>query len=639
MRNKNELLQESKGQKVKMRLKPINIIFFVLICIFSLAAPAAVKVRAYAEPTAVAPEDILTLNVEVEYDSERNIEIPRLPRINHFLLIDSHQGHHVQIINGVVSKKKQYRYILRSVQEGKFQIDSISVIVDGKTYKTQPVNIEVSDKIASAPAPFSQGQGGSSLRKFFPHFFPDVKDVFPSPKQRIQKKDVKFRLDLEKKEVYVGEMILAEWFFYLPDDNTFNVDTEVLKNVDLDGFWVESVVQLGSAGAVPPQFGNIGNKKYIKKLLMASALFPVRAGVLNVGPMRVKSRFISGAIPFFGRPTAFEKESNKESIKVLPLPEEGKGKFFTEAVGDFTVSANINKTVISVQEPLIYKISFKGEGHPRLIRLPNLNFGDSFEKYDTTESQKFTVSDSFKDFEIILIPKTNGILTTPSFELSTFDAELGIYKTHILPSFKVNVAGVMVPDRQKGKSERYFDPDTKASDKVQKQDKTVKEDILIPLIEDQEEHFLIKNRKNFWFVIFSSLFLFFILVLKRNFFIRKNKNPLKVQIKKDLIKVDKAIKNEQWKEAGIEMNQLMHSFFSELSEKDKVVKNWDTLLQHIHPSIRIKYEEQIRNLVSRVERLSFASSSEAEGFRNKRNVEQLKKDLVVLIQKISNEYF
>ena len=616
-----------------------RIIFLVLICVFSLAAPAAVKVRAYAEPKAVAPDDIFTLNVDVEYDSERNINIPRLPQISAFRLIDSHQGHHVQIINGVVSKKKQYRYILRSVQEGKLQIDPISVIVDGKIYKTQPVNIEVSNKIASVPAPFSQGQGGGSLRKFFPHFFPDAKDVFPSPKQRVQEKDVKFRLDLEKKEVYVGEMILAEWFFYLPDDNTFDVDTEILKNVALDGFWVESVVQLGSAGAVPPQFGNIGSKRYIKKLLMASALFPVRAGILNVGSLRVKSRFISGAISFFGRPSIFKKESNKESIKVLPLPEEGKGEFFTEAVGDFTVSANINKTVVSVQEPLIYKISFKGEGHPRLIRLPNLNFGDSFEKYDTTESQKFTVSDSFKDFEIILIPKANGKLTIPSFELSTFDAELGIYKTHILPSFKVNVTGVMVQGNQKGKSERYFDPDTKASNKIQKQDTMVKEDILIPLIEDQEEHFLIKNRKNFWFIIFSSLFLFFILVLKRNFFIRKNKSSLKVQIKKDLIKVDKAIKNEQWKEAGIEMNQLMHSFFSELSEKDKVVKSWDILLQHIHPSIRIKYEEQIRNLVSRVERISFASSSEAGGFRNKRNVEKLKKNLVALIQKISNEYF
>ena len=629
-----------------MRLKQNSkIILIILFCIFPIVVSAKVKVKLYTDPhpPAIAPNDILTLTVEVEYESENDIGKPRLPPLSPFHLVDSQMGTHVQIINGVITKKKQYKYVLRSVNEGTFKIDPITVVVDGQVYKTSSLKIEVSNRIKprATPSPLPFG-GGGGLRRLLPHFFSDKKDLFPFPQNNnIQPEDIKFKLDLEKKKVYVGEMILAEWFFYLPDKNIFNISTEILKNVDLNGFWVESVVPIGDAKDIPPKLETIDGKQYIKKLLMASALFPIRAGTLNVGSLEVKGQLISGALSLIGKPIIIQKKSNKESIEVLPLPEEGKGKFFTEAVGDFTVSASINKKVLLVQEPLIYKLSFKGEGHPRLIRLPNMNFGNSFEKYDTTESQKFTVSDSSKDFEIILIPKSTGSLKIPSFELSTFDAALGIYKTHILPSFTVNVTGVMVPKSQADKGELYFNQSNKkeSEKKQEKKHKLKKEEKLIPLAEDERSSFLIRNRRNFWFAIFGLLSLFFILALKRKVFIKKNKNLFKQQIKKDLIKINKAIKNEQWKEAGIEMNQLMYSFFSELSSEDKVVKSWDILFQHIHPSIRIKYEESIRNLVSRVEKLSFASSAEAGGLRNKKNVEKLKKDLIALIQKISNEYF
>ena len=195
------------------------------------------------------------------------------------------------------------------------------------------------------------------------------------------------------------------------------------------------------------------------------------------------------------------------------------------------------------------------------------------------------------------------------------------------------------PGGKEEDSERYFSPEAKTASPAKKEKEMKEEDIIVPLTEDRKEHFLTKNRKALWFVIFSLLLSVFCLVLKKNFFTVRDKNPLKTRIKKDLIKVNQAIKERQWKTAGIEMSHIMYSFFSELSEKKKVVKNWDVLFEHIHPSIRVKYEDKIRNLVSRLERLSFASSDEARKFRNKKNVERLKRDLIFLIEKIFNEYF
>ena len=410
--------------------KLIKIIFLAFIFCFSLSVSAKVKVRAYAQPSAVALNDVLTLTVEVEYSTAKEMHIPRLPKISPFELIDSHQGSNISIIGWNVIKKKQYNYGLRSRIEGDFQIGPISVVVDGKVYKTDSVSIKVSKNIApKQPTPFGQ---------VLPHLFRHDQDMSPLKKQQqdAKRRDIKFRLDIEKKEAYVGEMILAEWFFYFPGRDLFQVNAEVLKTAKLDGFWVESVVPLGQGGSVPPQLGKIDGKNYLKALLMASALFPLHAGTLTVGSVRVKSRFLGGFLSsILGGSSVLEKNSNQELIKVLPLPKEGRGKMFTEAVGDFTVSASVDKKVISVQEPLVYKVRFEGAGHPRLIRLPDMDFGPSFEKYAVTESQKFTVSDSFKEFEVILIPKKSGKFTLPSFELSTFDAELGILQDSYFTCF------------------------------------------------------------------------------------------------------------------------------------------------------------------------------------------------------------
>ena len=616
--------------------------FVFIFYFFSFSAFAKTQVRAFVDPSVVSPQDTLTLTVEVEHNLQEGVRSPRLPKIGGFHVIRKAQSYNFQIMSGSMIGIKKYQYTLQPLKEGKFNIGSVEVIVGGKSYKTSPVEVEVSSKVKPRPTPSLFGK----FKKFFdPSFFGEgEKDSFPffrgQQQQPIPEKDVFVKLEMEKDTVYLGEMILAEWFFYLPGDRSVNVRNEITKNAELNGFWVESVVSPTNSSATSPKVEKIGGKVYRKQLLTSSALFPVRAGILNIGALGVRSQFIN---PFsvFGSSRILLKESEVKQIKILPLPKEGRGNFFTEAVGDFNVSVDVNKKVISVQEPMIYKVTFKGIGHPRLIRLPDLNFSDSVEVYDITESQVFSVSESVKTFEVILIPKSSGELVIPSFELTSFDPQLGIYKTHVLPELKVKVVGVFVPGSSEDKSKLYFKSDTniKKTDEAEDKKEFINKIKLTPLMKETREGFFIESRKYFWFIGYSFLLIFFLIALMKNIlFLRKENSSFKIQLKAGLKRVDQAIKKKQWKESGIELNQLMYSFFAVMSGQGKAVKNWDILLQNVNPSIRVKYEPRVRRLVSSLERLSFASIKEAKELRNERNVEKLKKDLVDLIQKISTEY-
>ena len=599
----------------------IKALCFIVLLFLPAFVFAEVEVRSSLNPQRVSPQDTVTLKVEIEYKSARNIGSPRLPPLNGFYLISQSQSQHFQIINGQSKSKKEYQYKLQAQKEGKLSVGTIEVTVDGHVYKTPPIEVEVSSQIPPrTPSPRTP-PFGRALDPFFPFF----------EENPVSEKDVFLKLEVDKSKVYLSEMILAEWFFYRPA-RSYGFNSEVTKSPSLNGFWVESVFQLGMSPTTHPQRTEINGRPYIKQKIIASALFPVQTGSLTVGGLSAKT-WQAGFRAFLGSPKIQHKKSNTQSITVMPLPEEGKDKSFTEAVGDFTVSASLNKNIVSAGDPVVYKVVFKGQGHPRLIRLPKLNFGPEFDVYDITESQQFSFSESKKTFEVILFPRWTGDLSVPSFELSTFDPALRIYKTHILPSLKLKVTGVLLPKSQHAKREKYFSDKNQIETKKKAQPASIR-----PWTKHQQNLFL-KYRKPFWWALYALLLLFFIWALyKKLFFIKKKKNLLfRIYLKASLRKVDQAINNQEWKQASVLLNEIMNHFLMDLLEEDTQVKNKSLLLQKLPPSIRIKYEKSIQALSNQLEKLSFAPDKETQEMKTKKNILKLKKSVLDLMIKINQD--
>ncbi len=595
--------------------------FLISLCVGHFSILADVNVKASVIPQNLPPGDMLDLVITVQYESTADIQSPRLPNLSGFYLGGQQISQNISISNGVVSKEKKYHYSLRSKTEGVFTIGPVEVVVEGKLYKTKPLKVEVSSKFPSRPGSKNIFKGfGKGLKGFFaPHFFDDLEeDNFPFD-TTIEDKDLSLDLKTEKQKLYIGEMIVAEWSFSIPENKYGNINYQPKKSADIEGFWSEPLVVFGNQ-PLPPRLERKEGSNYKKQVIQRFALFPVKTGALTIGSLLVD--FHVQSLSFFSSAKVLTKKSQDKKIEVVPLPKSGKNESFTEAVGDFSISAKVNKTQVSSQDPIIYTIIFTGKGHPRLIQLPSLKFPDTLEVYDITEFQTFSVEQSKKTFELILIPKKSGKIVIPKFELSTFNPELGIYTVHVLPAVELNVLGVPIQNEEDG--EQYFKNENPAENSV-----------LIPESNKSPSIFSFDNRKKMWIVLYIFLFLCFLGTLgKHKFFLQKKRKPIEVLIGKTEEQVKRHLKRENWKELGMELNQLIYLVLSESTGQNKAIKNLDVLIQSLHPSLRASYESQIRGLVSKLEKLSFAPEQLAKDLRTNKVATKISHQVFSLVREI-----
>ena len=600
---------------------------FIFSIFFAEAKP---QVSARVDAKAISPKDTLTLTVEIAHDKGVRVPSPRLPSLEFFKLLNNpSESSEFNIINGRVSFKKKYQYQLLPVKEGEATIGPIEVKVKGQLYKTAPIKITISSNIKPRPVPRPFG----GFNRFFPSpFFKEDNSFFG--RKNIPAEDIFIRLETSKSQVFINEMLIAKWFVYLPVEE--NATVEILSPSDREGFWVETLTPPTGNHKRAGSIVDIKGKQYRKKLIMSSALFPIRTGDLKIGSMETQIRLLNPAL-FFGTlgGQAILRKSRAKKIKVLPLPIAGKGKNFTGGVGDFETSSKVNKNILKVGDPLVYKIHFKGKGRAEIIQLPKLDFGKEWKIYDITESHKFSILESVKTFEVILIPQSATELTLPSFAVTTFDPDLGVYKTHLFTSFNVKVLPSVAPwKEQKTKKELTESKPTKELEPPSSKVPSDPAVYSVPYTEDKKNPFFIRWGGFLWTTVFVLLLFLFSLPFLKPFLVFKT--SFKTEWESQFKKVDLFIKQGNFQQVGVELNQLMYMFFHKLSNKQ--VKNWDILLENSPPSLKVKYEDRIKKLTRHLDQLSWAPKPANKKLRNNSVAKNLKKETVDLLKTLYEEY-
>src|SRR5262249_33397605 len=155
---------------------------------------------------------------------------------------------------------------------------------------------------------------------------------------------------------------------------------------------------------------------YQKALLASYALFPIKEGTSTIDPYRAKCTVSVPAAFGFSRPYVFTKASRPVPIQVLEIPTANRPANFTGAVRKFTAQARTDQTTVVAHQPLSIKLRFEGRGNAKLIDLPALSLPPSFEIYDTKNDSKFFKDGtSYKEFELVLIPREAGDMTLAPF--------------------------------------------------------------------------------------------------------------------------------------------------------------------------------------------------------------------------------
>jgi len=388
-----------------------------------------VKLTASATPDVMKVGDQFSL----VFTSDQEVTELELPAIDGAEILGGpSQGHSQSVysVNGKIttSSTYQYTYFLRAVKEGKFTIPSVTARTKNKPCRSNPVNIEI---IAAKNQPSKTSPAASGDK---------------SKQGSVGEDDVFVRLQFDKREVYLGEQIIATIKVYTRV-NLAGVD-QGFKGPDFTGFFTEplEVPQLRNL-----QREAVNGEIYYTGVLRKMVIMPQKTGELIIQPFdldvavrqEIRRRI---ADPFFNdfdipdvQETPVQLRSHSVKLLVKPLPASPPSSF-AGAVGDFSFNSSLNKTVTQTNDPLTLKLTISGRGNIKLINELNIDVPADFEEYDpvinTQQHQSLTGT---KTFEYLLMPKTAGTFTIPPVEFTYFDPAKNQYRTLRSQSYIVQV--------------------------------------------------------------------------------------------------------------------------------------------------------------------------------------------------------
>ncbi|MBN1271445.1 MAG: protein BatD [Candidatus Aminicenantes bacterium] len=415
------------------------------------------ELKASVSATSVPTGRQFTLTVEISGSDIQSSGRPALPDLSAFAdYLGSGSSQQFQIINGQMSGtlSLSHHYVARV--EGRHTIPAISLDYKGKTYKTQPIDIEITKGSSPAPppgrkaAPPPSGTGGTL-----------------TPESELEG-NLFLKAEVDKTTVYPNQPITLVYKIYTRVEVT---GTSIAESPRLLGFWSEEL-------SVPQQPRTteeiVDGKKFLVAEIKKSVLFPADTGEKVIDPLaldcevRLRSerrsrdvfdRFFDDDFfnnSLFGRRVRTRISSRPIPIHVKPLPEAGRPESFGGIVGRYEMNVSLDKNQANVNDPVTMTVTFSGSGNIKMLPEPRILFPRELEVYDPKVSQNINrrvdAISGNKEFEYVFIPRNAGEYSIEPFTFSYFDPIQENYQTLTSPEFTikaVNPSGTvsMIPGR------------------------------------------------------------------------------------------------------------------------------------------------------------------------------------------------
>ena len=328
-----------------------------------------------------------------------------------------------QMINGRTSQSSSvtYTYILAAVKKGTFIISGAHATVDGKSAYSSSVRINVSGKAQN------QQYGGGMQQQ-------QGAQVRPSG-SRISGNDLFIKVSANKTRVHEQEPILLTYKVYTQLELTQLEG----KMPDLTGFHTQEV-------PLPQQksfhIETVNGRPYRCVTWSQYVMYPQMTGKLQIPSITFKgivvqeNRNVDPFEAFFNGGSGYV-EVKKEivaqgmTIQVDPLPQ--KPSNFSGGVGKFTISASLDHNKVKAGDPVKIRIVVGGNGNLKLIKQPEVQLPNDFDKYDAkvTDKTKLTASGLTGNmlYDVLIVPRNQGKYQLQPIELTYFDTSTNKYKT------------------------------------------------------------------------------------------------------------------------------------------------------------------------------------------------------------------
>lgn len=390
---------------------------FVWACMFSAApslhaqrtarASAPVELKAEVNARQVQEGDIFQLDFSLILRTSAKAESFQVPVMSDFEVVRSQRAptsSKTTIINGRRSSEQRtgFTYLLRAKTAGRFRIDSASVKVNGRSYRSAPIEIEV----------VQRGGGMGS----------DSTSLDPRTRFGAGRKIPAYFLDVrfEKNQVYVGEQVVLNVQLYAREQTEIEIND--FNAPKPNGFWVEV---LDSPNRVRPTQRSVGDETFLVYPLMKIALFPLEAGEQKIDSIPLGISVSRGG--FWGRRKQMTLSSEPIRLTVLPLPVDSRPANFVDGnVGRYELRAMADKRQVPLGQPVTFRVSVKGEGNIGALSLPLVpqKIAGARVFPPNTKESKSTAGPRVqgeKVQEILVQPTAEGRFMIPALTWSYFD--------------------------------------------------------------------------------------------------------------------------------------------------------------------------------------------------------------------------
>ncbi len=370
-----------------------------------------------------------------------SVSQPDIPDIPGFRAGFAGQSQNISFVNGAISSAVTFTFLLEPQAPGDHTIPPIPLSVGGQTLATEPLSIKVlpgsAAPLGSRPglsdgaAPPAAGPTGGAQRNL--------------PGGATPGQNFFVATAVDKKTAHVGEKITLYFRFY---SRVSLLSQPGYQPPDTTGFLTEDL---------PPQrqYSATANGLRYQVTELATALFPTAAGKFTIGPAALHchvqnfspnagDEFSSLFSGFFGQTQQVVLRSDPLTITVLPLPAAGRPAGFRGDVGRYQLSAALDKSAVSVHEPVTLTVTVSGEGNIKALSQPAMEVPPEFKAYETLSSlnisKKNDQVEGSKAFTTVLKPEVSGSLSLPPVRFSFFDPRTGSYQTVQSQKLSLSVA-------------------------------------------------------------------------------------------------------------------------------------------------------------------------------------------------------
>ena len=341
-----------------------------------------------------------------------------------------------QMTNGHTSSSSSitYTYTLYATKNGTYTISPAKAVVHGKTITSPALKISV---VGTAKPTAS---GAPKL-----HDYDNDEDAVRAAGSKISGNDLFIKVSASKRKVREQEPVLLSYKVYsLVELTQLNG-----KMPDLNGFHTQEV-KLPTQKSFHLERLNGKNCKCVT--LSQYVMYPQMSGELRIPSIKFdgivvqRNRSVDPFEAIFNGGSGYvelkkEIEAPGLTLQVDPLP--ARPENFSGGVGNFTISAQLNKKEAKTGEPLNLRIVVSGSGNLKLLKAPIVNFPKSFDKYDVKVTDKTHLTTNGIEgnmiYDFLAVPQQIGKYDIPPTEFVFYDTKKQQYRTIRTQRFSLKI--------------------------------------------------------------------------------------------------------------------------------------------------------------------------------------------------------